>query len=145
MNNLNSQNYGVPAKTVEKKSLIDEKLRQVYDFHRMVRVSKDAKRYKRNDIRFDKKSRKKLGSPLMVGEKVLVLAKRLRKKYPPGSLYQSTTENISFFNIEEIFIMRKVLSTEDSYNYWVSKTSDGKIINKRFLWQELFALKNQFD
>ena len=145
MNNLNSQNYGVPAKTVEKKSLIDEKLRQVYDFHRMVRVSKDAKRYKRNDIRFDKKTRKKLGSPLMVGEKVLVLAKRLRKKDAPGSLYQSTTENISFFNIEEVFIMRKVLSTEDSYNYWVSKTSDGKIINKRFLWQELFALKNQFD
>ena len=88
----------------------------------MVRVSRDAKRYKRNDIRFDKKTYKKLRSPLTIREKVLVLAERLRKKDAPGNLYKSTTENISFFNREEIFIVRKVLSKEDSYNYWISKT-----------------------
>ena len=109
MNNINSQKYGVPLKTVEKKSLEDEKFRQVYDFHRMVRVSRDAERYKRNDIRFDKKTRKKLCSPLTVGEKVLVLAERLRKKDAPRNLYKSTTQNISFFNTEEIFIVRNVL------------------------------------
>ena len=92
-----------------------------------------------------KKTRKKLRSPLTVGEKVLVLAQRLRKKDAPGNLYKSTAENISFFNREEIFIVRKVLSKEDSYNYWISKTADSEIINKRFLRQELFALKNQFD
>ena len=145
MNNVNSQKYGVPLKTVEKKPLEDVKFREVYDFHRMVRVSRDAERYKRNDIRFDKKTRKNLRSPLTVGEKVLVLAQRLRKKDAPGNLYKSTTENISFFNREEIFIVRKVLSKEDSYNYWISKMADGEIINKRFLQQELFALKNQFD
>ena len=111
----------------------------------MVRVRRDAKRYKRNDIRFDKKTRKKLRSPLTVGEKVLVLAQRLRKKDAPGNLYKSMAENISFFNREEIFIVRKVLSKEDSYNYWIFKTADSEIINKRFLRQELFALKNQFD
>ena len=79
MNNVNSQKYGVPPEMVEKKSLKDEKFR-VYDFHRMVIVSRDAKRNKPNDIRFDKKTRKKLCSPLTVGEKVLVLAERLRKK-----------------------------------------------------------------
>ena len=82
---------------------------------------------------------------LVVGKKVLVLAERLRKKDASGNLYKSTTENISFFNREEIFIVRKVFLKEDSYNYWISKTADGEIINKRFLWQELFALKNQFD
>ena len=92
-----------------------------------------------------KKTRKKLCSPLTVGEKVLVLAKRLRKKDAPGNLYKSTTENISLCKREEIFIVRKVLLKEDSYNYWISKTADGEIINKRFLRQELFALKNQFD
>ena len=71
-----------------------------------------------------KKTRKKLLSPLTVGEKVLVLAERLRKKDAPGNLYKSTTENISFFNREEIFIVRKVLSKEDSYNYWTTKTAD---------------------
>ena len=60
MNNVNSRKYGVPPKTVEKKSLGDENFREVYDFHRMVRVSRDAKRYKCNDIRFDKKTCKKL-------------------------------------------------------------------------------------
>ena len=145
MNNVNSRKYGAPPETVEKKSVGDENFREVYDFHRMVRVSRDAKRYKRSDIRFGKKTRKKLLSLLTVGEKVLVLAERLREKDAPGNLYKSTTENISFFNREEIFIVRKVLSKEDSYNYWISKMADSEIINKRFLRQELFALKNQFD
>ena len=80
MNNVNSQKYGVPLETVKKKSLEEKKFREVYDFHRMVRVSREAERYKRNDIRFDKKTCKKVGSPLTVGEKVLVLAERLKKK-----------------------------------------------------------------
>ena len=46
----------------------------------MVRVSKDADRYERNDIRFDKKSRKKLCSLLLVSEKVLALVERLQKQ-----------------------------------------------------------------
>ena len=145
MNNVNSQKHGVLPETVKKKSLEDEKFREVYDFHRMVRVSRDVERYKRNSIRSDKKTRKKLCSPLTVAEKVLVLGERLRKKDTLGNLYKSTTENISFINREEIFIVRKVLSKEDSYNYWISKMADSEIINKRFLRQELFALKNQFD
>ena len=145
MNNVNSQKYGVSPETVERKSLEDETFREVNDFHRIVGVSRDAERYKRNDIRFDKKTLKKLCSPLTVGEKVLVLAQILRKKDAPHNLYKSTTENISFFNREEIFLVRKVLLKENSYNYWISKTTNGEIINKRFLRQELSALKNQFD
>ena len=61
---------------------------------------------------------------MTVGEKVLVLAERLRKKDTPDNLYKSMTENISFFN-KEIFIVRKFLSKEDSYNYWISKMADG--------------------
>ena len=49
MNNLNSQEYGAPPKTVEKKSLEDEKFQEVYDFQKMVRVSRDAERCKRVD------------------------------------------------------------------------------------------------
>ena len=145
MNNVNSQKYGVPLKTAEKKSLEDEIFPEVYDFHRMGRVSRDTERYKRNDIRFEKKTRKKLRSSWTIGEKVLVLAEILRKKDAPGNLYKSTTKNISFFNREEILIVRKVLLQENSYNYWISKTADGEIINKKFLQQELFTLKNQFD
>ena len=111
----------------------------------LVEMQKDANvSIRKLDIRFDKKTRKKLRSSLTVGEKVLVLAERLRKKDASGNLYKSMTQNISFFNREEICIVRKVLLKENSYNYWISKTAGGRIINKRFLRQELFALKNQF-
>ena len=80
MNKTISQKYGYPPETVEKKSLSDNIFREIYDFHRIVKVSKDAARCKRNDIRLDKKSRKKLCSPSLIGEKVLVLAERLKKR-----------------------------------------------------------------
>ena len=85
-------------------------------------------------------------SLLEIGEKFLVLAKRLKKKKKdaPGTLYKSTTQNMLFFNCEQIFVVRKVLPKTNSYDCWISKTEDGVIIDKRFLRQELFALKNQF-
>lgn len=85
----------------------DNVFREVYDFHRMVKVSRDSSRYKRYDFNQDKKQKKKLREPLVVGEKVLVLAERLKKKDAPGVLYKSTTENVPFFNKNEIFIVRK--------------------------------------
>ena len=114
-------------------------------------MSKDAARYKHQNILLDKKlnsRRKQLREPLTVGERVLVLAERLKKKDAPGSLFKSTTENIPFFNRNEIFIVRKVLPIDNnhsSYNYWISKSDEDKIIDKRFFRQELFALKNQFE
>ena len=55
MNKTNSQKYGLPPETIEKKTLSDNVFREVYDFHRMVRVSRDADRYKRYDVRLDNK------------------------------------------------------------------------------------------
>ena len=133
MNNTNSQKYELAPNTVEKKSLENEDFFEIYDFHRMVKVSKSAERYNPNDIRLDKKSRKKLSSPLTVGKKVLVLVERLRKKDAPRNLYKSTTENTPFFNRNEVFIVRKVVLADDTYYYWISKTTDGdKLINNRF-------------
>ena len=48
------------------------------------------------------------------------------------------------FNREQIFIVRKVLQKINPYDYWISKTEDSVIIDRRFLRQELFALKYQF-
>ena len=87
---------------------------------------------------------KKLQEPLLVGEKVLVLAERLKKKDAPGLLFKSTTENIPFFNRKETFIVRRVLPLDSNFYYWLSKSGEDKTIDKRFLRQELFALKNQF-
>ena len=56
-----------------------ETFREIYDFYRIVKVQKYAKRYKRNNIRQDNKTRKKLRESLVVGKKVFVLAERLKK------------------------------------------------------------------
>ena len=83
---------------------------------------------------------------MTVGEKVLVLAERLRKKDAPGNLYKSTTENTPFFNRNEVCIVRKVVPTHDTCYYLISKTTNSdKLIDNRFLRQEFFVLKNQFD
>ena len=52
--------------------------------------------------------------------------------------------NKPFFNKDETLFIRTIAFINNSYNYWISKTVNSEIINKRFLRQELFALKEQF-
>ena len=43
-----------------------------------------------------------------------------------------------------IFFIKRIAFIDNSYNYWISKTVNGEVINKSSLKQELFALKEQF-
>ena len=61
-----------------------------------MKVKENRDRVERFDTKVDRRE-KRLRDPLEIGEKVLALAKRLRKKDASGRLYKSTTENISFF------------------------------------------------
>ena len=80
---------------------------------------------------------------MQLGEKVLVLAERLKKKDAPGNLYKASTDNMPFFNRDRICTIYKIAKLNNcTYLYWVDK--DGNKINGRFLRQELFALNNQF-
>ena len=83
---------------------------------------------------------------LRIGEKVLVSAERLKKKDAQDNLYKSTTENISFFNREQVFMVKKIVKIfNKKKNYWIPKEGEDKVINKGFLRQELYALNDQFD
>ena len=62
----------------------------------MIKVKENKDRTERFDIKRDR-CKRRLRDPLEIGEKVLVLAKRLRKKDAPGRKYKSTTEDKSFF------------------------------------------------
>ena len=64
MNRTNSQKYGLPPEETESKSLASKKFREIFDFYRMVKVSKDSDRYEQSDILSDKKAHRKLRSPL---------------------------------------------------------------------------------
>ena len=76
--------------------------------------------------------------PLNIGEKVFILASRIRKKDAPGSFYKASTENRPFYNRKEIFTIKDVANNDGIYNYWL------KELQGRFFREELFALNGQF-
>ena len=144
MNKTNSEKYGLPPEIIEKKPLTNNVFKDVYDFYRLVKVSKAADRYERYNEKLDEKQKRKLREPLKIDEKVLVLAERIKKKDAPGLLFKSTTQNIPFFNKKEIFKTSKYNLIDNVYNYWI-KRENGQNIDKRFIREELFTLENNFN
>ena len=109
---------------------------------RIKKIENNQMRNAKYDQKIDRR-KKTLRSPLNLGEKVLVLAERLKKKDAPGNLYKASTDNIPFLNRNRIFtIYKRAKINNSTYLYWVEE--DGKKINGRFLSQELFGLNNQF-
>ena len=145
MNETISIKYQLAPETIEKKSLNpnDGKyFQEIYDFMRIKKIENNQMRNAKYDQKIARR-KKTLRSPLNLGEKVLVLAERLKKKDAPGNLYKASTDNIPFFNRNRIFtIYKRAKINNSTYLYWVEE--DGKKINGRFLRQELFGLNNQF-
>ena len=62
---------------------------------------------------YDKKyslKRRKLRDHLNISEKVLVLPERIKKKSAPGKFYKHSVQNISYFNKEKTFLIRKKMN-----------------------------------
>ena len=80
----------------------------------------------------EQQKRRKLIEPLDIGQKVILIAEHLRKKDAPGVLYNSSTQNKSFFNRNEVFIVNKRVGINNGKTdyYWVEK--DHKNIKDRF-------------
>ena len=145
LNDIKSQKCGYPPEEIKQKTIDNKNFQEIYDFYRLFKVKSHSERYKRADILMDKKNRKQLRNPLLEEEKVLVLAERLKKKDAPKQLYKATTKNIPYFNRDQVFTIKKVVKNSDhQYNCWVAKEGEKNIQNKRYLRQELFALKSQF-
>ena len=144
MNNTKSVKYGLEPEVIEKRSLQDEEFKEKYDFYRLKQVTKAFKRYKKYDVNIDFRKRRRLREPLEIGERVLILASRLRKKDAPGVLYKSSTENKPFFSRKQVYIVKKRVKIDNSYNYWIAEEQKDEIISNRFFREELFALNNQF-
>ena len=93
-------------------------------------------RVDKNNQRIDRR-KKTLRSPLNIGEKVLVLAERLKKKDSPGNFFKSSTDNIPFFNRNRIFtIYKKVKLNNNSYSYWLEENEckvKGRFWDKNYL------------
>ena len=120
MNNMKSVKYGLSTEEIEKQSLAGERFKTVFNMHR---IDKTKKLHDRLD-RYNKKrylaKRKKLREDLMIGEKVLVLAERIKKKAAPGRFCKQSIQNISYFNKDKTFKIRKIQSIDDITFCWLT-------------------------
>ena len=86
--------------------------------------------------------RKKFRENLNIGEEVYILAERIKKKTAPGKFYKQSVQNISYFNKDVIYTVRKKHIIDNIRYYWVKTPL--KNLPKRFQRTELFALKSNF-
>ena len=144
LNKTPSAKYEIPPETVEKTTLNSEFNREMFDFLRVKKVDNNKFRNEKYNRRKNRRQ-KKLRNPLNLDEKVLVLAERLKKKDAPSKLFKATTENTPFYNREKIFtIYKRAKLYNGNYLYWIEDENNNKI-EGRFVRDELFALKNQFE
>ena len=73
-----------------------------------------------------------------------MLARRIKKKSAPGKFYKQLVQNISYFNKNTIFTVRKKQSTNETTYYWLKNTKNNKNVKERLSRTELFALKVNF-
>ena len=146
LNNTRSAKYGFSPEQIEKKSLDlieGQNFRETYDFSRLWRIKEAQGRADRYAKNLDSRKKRRLRDPLDIGEQVLVLAERLKKKDAPGRLYKSTKENRPYFNRNRIFTINKRVSAgNNTYYYWLKE--DGQEVKNQLLREELFALNDQF-
>ena len=81
--------------------------------HRLERTNKINQRQDRYDKKKFVRKQKKLPEELFIGEKVYVLAERIKKKSAPGKFYKQSVQNISYFNKDTVFTIRKKHKMDD--------------------------------
>ena len=140
MNIQPSKKYGFSPEEVEKRAL--QRFRTVYNVHRLEKTDKlNERQYRYNKKKYNRKW-KTLRENLSIGEKVYVLAERIKKKSTPGKFYEQSVQNISYFNKDTAFTIRKKQIIDNIRYYWWK--SPLRELNKRFQRSELFALKSNF-
>ena len=130
MNIQSSKKYGFSPEEVEKKALQSERFRTVYNMHKLEKTYKLNQRQDRYDKKKYDRKRKKLRENLIIGEKVYVLAERIKKKSAPGKFYKQLVQNISYFNKDTVFTTKKKETIDNIMYYWVK--SPLAELNKHF-------------
>ena len=130
MNIQSSKKYGFSPEEVEKKPLQSERFRTFYNMHRLEKTHKLNQRQDRYDKKKYDRKRKKLRENLIIGEKVYVLAERIKKKSAPGKFYKQLVQNISYFNKDTVFTTKKKETIDNIMYYWVK--SPLAELNKHF-------------
>ena len=72
------------------------------------------------------RKRKKLRVPLKIGEDVLLLSSRIKKKSAPGLFYKSSVDNQSFFDKKRIFTTIKTQNIDNKTFSWLRNKENDK-------------------
>ena len=81
---------------------------------------------------------------LSIGERVYVLAERIKKKSASGKFYKQSVQNISYFNKEKMFVNKAKQTIDKITYYWLKNSETNRKVLKRFSRTECFALRNNF-
>ena len=69
---------------------------------------------------------------LSIGERVYVLAERIKKKSTQGKFYKQSVQNISYFNKEKIFVNRAKQTIDKITYYWLKNSETNRKVVKRY-------------
>ena len=111
--------------------------------HRIEKTGKLNIRMDRYDQKKYSKKRKTATRRFKKCEIVYLLAERIKKKSAPGKFYKQSLQNISYFNNETIYTIRKKQLIDKRRYYWVRSPINDLL--KRFLRTEILALKSNFN
>ena len=69
---------------------------------------------------------------LSIGERVYVLAERIKKKSASGKFYKQSVQNISYFNKEKILVNRAKQTIDKITYYWLKNSETNRKVVKRY-------------
>ena len=78
------------------------------------------------DVKYYSAKRRKLRNQLFRGEKVYILAERIKKKRAPEKFYKQSVQNISYFNKDMILIKRAIRLIGGIKYYWLKKVETNR-------------------
>ena len=144
MNSLPTAKYGVEPDKIEKRSLESDWFWEWFDIRRLSRISKAQPRYERYQKKQYLRKKKKLRVPLEIGEDVLLLSSRIKKKSDSGKFYKSTVDSKSFFDKNAIFIITNRQNIDNKTFYWIKNKKTNKKVLFHVMQEEIYALTGNF-
>ena len=87
INLIKSRKYGLSPEEIEQWALSGEHFKTIFNMHRLEKTQRLHGRLDDYDTKKYLAKRKKLREDLSIGEKVFILAKRIKKKSAPGKFY----------------------------------------------------------
>ena len=132
MNSVQSEKYELSPEEIEKKTLSSGRFRTVFNMHRIDKTNLLHERLDKYDKKKYSAKRRKLRENLSTGEKVLVLAERIKRKPAPGKFYKQSVQKITYFNKEKTFSFIKKQNIDKIDYYWVKNLETNRKISKIF-------------